>query len=64
MNTLLGIFIGFVAGLFFSRDRADPVGDAADCVVCFLNRAFEWMAGAFKGGPDSRKNERNDPEIR
>ena len=61
---ILGIFIGFVAGLFFSRDRTDPVGDAADYAVRFLKRAFEWIAGVFKGGPDSRKNENNNPENR
>jgi hypothetical protein len=61
---ILGIFIGFVAGLFFSRDRVDPVSEAADYAVRFLKRTFEWMAGAFKGGPDSRKNENNNPENR
>lgn len=64
MNIILGIFIGFVAGLFFSRGRADPVRDAGEHAVRFLQRAFDWIAGVFKGDSSSRKNGNNEPENR
>jgi hypothetical protein len=64
MNILFGILIGFVAGLFFSRDRADPVGDAAQYAARFLQRAFDWISGILKGRPDSRKIDHDYPENR
>lgn len=62
MNILFGILIGFVAGLIFSRDRKDPVGDAAQYAVRFLQRAFDWISGVLNKRPDSRKNDHDYSE--
>lgn len=51
-----------MAGLFFSRDRADPVGDAAQYAVRFLQRAFDWLSAVFKGRPGSRQKDYDYPE--
>jgi len=57
MNMILGILIGFIAGLFFSRDRKDPVGDAASCAARLLQKVFDWISGVFKSrsGPPRNK---------
>lgn len=65
MNLIVGILIGFIAGLFFSRDRSDPVGDAAKCAAQILQRIFDWVAKLFKGRATARFPEgKNNPENR
>lgn len=51
MQLIFGMLIGFVAGLFYSRGRLDPVADARAHVVDLWRKMTAALKELFKTSP-------------